>query len=54
MDVLNLEFELRAFHVLDVDVKEVGGELMGEGLAMGPVVPTSEPPGDRPYDVTLT
>lgn len=23
---------------LDVDVKEVGGELMGEGLAMGPVV----------------
>lgn len=26
---------------------------MGEGLAMGPVVPTSEPPGDRPYDATL-
>lgn len=28
---------------LDVDVKEVGGELMGEGLVVGPVVPTSEP-----------
>lgn len=50
MDVLNLEFDQIISHYLflDVDVKEVGGELMGEGLAMGPVVPNSQPPGDRP------
>lgn len=29
---------------LDIDVKEVGGELMGEGLAVGPTVPASQPP----------
>lgn len=45
-DVLNVE--------LDVDGEEVGGELTGEGLAVGPVVPASEPPGDSPCAVTLS
>lgn len=49
MDMLNLGFELSISSCLflDVDVKEVGGELTGEGRAVGPAVPASQPSSDR-------